>query len=140
MANNNQFVVKHGLLSKDSVFVTGSVIATDGFSGSLFGTSSFALSSSYSDESLSASYSLSSSFSDVSVSSSYSLTASYSLESTSASYALNSDNSVSSSYSLSSSYALTSSYATGLVLQSPSGYIYQLSVTDGGSITTQQIS
>jgi hypothetical protein len=64
-----EFVAKNGLISKGNVQVTSSVIAT-GFSGSLFGTASWATSASYSQTAsvllgtaTSASYSTTSSFS-----------------------------------------------------------------------------
>ena len=75
----NQFVAKNGLISKDSILVTGSVIASLGFTGSLYGTSSNTISSSYADNSNSSSYSLTASYADNSNSSSYSLTASYAM-------------------------------------------------------------
>lgn len=65
--------------------VTGSLRVTQGITGSLFGTSSWAISSSrsisssYSDSSISASYALTSSYSNTSTSASYALTASYAL-------------------------------------------------------------
>ena len=75
-----------------SLHVNGNIFATS-FTGSLFGTGSWAVSSSQA------------------ISSSYALSSSYSLTSTSASYALSASFSVSSSRAVSSSYALSASYA-----------------------------
>ncbi len=106
--------------SSKNVRISGSLIVTGSITGSLFGTASWAYSSSQAltasyvtgsiftntNPALSASYALSSSYS---VSSSYALSSSYSV---SASYALSSSYSVSSSYAVSSSYSLSSSFAT----------------------------
>ena len=68
------------IIPTGSLTVTGSVISTTGFSGSLFGTSSWASNA---------------------ISSSYALSASYAV---SASHALNADNAISASYALTASY------------------------------------
>jgi len=95
--------------------ITGSTTSTLGFTGSLFGTSSWAESAS---QAISSSYSLSSSYA---LSASYALSSSYSLSSSyalSASYAFN---------STSASYAQTSSYAVNLIV---SGGLTQLDYID----------
>ena len=99
--------------------LTGSLNASQGFTGSLFGTASQAISASHAPSSLTASYAVSSSHADnadQSISSSYALTASYALNvpvtasfAVSASHADNADNAISSSYALSASYAVNSS-------------------------------
>jgi len=86
-----------------SAVITGSLLATNyisgSFTGSLLGTSSYALTASNANNTVSSSYSLTSSYTFTALSSSYALTAS------------NANNALSSSYTLSSSYALTSSYS-----------------------------
>jgi len=89
----------------DTVLLTGSIIATS-FTGSLFGTSSFALSSS---QAQTASYVLSASYA---LSSSQAQTASYVVTAQTASYVLNA---VSASYALSASQAQTASYVLNAV-------------------------
>jgi hypothetical protein len=74
----NEFVTRNGLIAQANSQITGSLTVTGGITGSLFGTSSFAVSASYALNSTSASYSLNST------------TASYAINSTSASYALTS--------------------------------------------------
>jgi hypothetical protein len=85
-----------------STNINGVLTVTQGITGSLFGTASWALNAINASSSLnatSASYALSST------------SASYSLNSTSASYSLSSSRAISSSYALTSSYALSASYA-----------------------------
>jgi len=86
-----------------SAVITGSLLVTNyisgSFTGSLLGTSSYALTASNANNTVSSSYSLTSSYTFTALSSSYALTAS------------NANNALSSSYTLSSSYALTSSYS-----------------------------
>jgi hypothetical protein len=101
--------------------LTGSLNATQGFTGSLFGTASQAISASHAPSSLTASYAVSSSHADnadQSISSSYALTASFALNvpvtasfAVSASHADNADNAISSSYAVSASQANTSNTA-----------------------------
>jgi hypothetical protein len=70
----NEFVAKNGLISQKNSTITGSLIVTNGITGSLFGTSSWALNSitaSFIENAQTASYVLNA------VSSSYALTASY---------------------------------------------------------------
>jgi hypothetical protein len=95
-----------------SVTVSGSINATS-FTGSLFGTASYAsnaLSSSYALVSTSASYAATSTSASYA---SQATTASYANNATSASYSLTS---ISASYALSASYAATSSYAKNIVI------------------------
>ena len=86
-----------------SAVITGSLLVTNyisgSFTGSLLGTSSYALTASNANNTVSSSYSLTSSYTFTALSSSYAFTAS------------NTNNALSSSYTLSSSYALTSSYS-----------------------------
>jgi len=86
-----------------SAVITGSLLVTNyisgSFTGSLLGTSSYALTASNANNTVSSSYSLTSSYTFTALSSSYAFTAS------------NANNALSSSYTLSSSYALTSSYS-----------------------------
>ena len=86
-----------------SAVITGSLLVTNyisgSFTGSLLGTSSYALTASNANNTVSSSYSLTSSYTFTALSSSYTFTAS------------NANNALSSSYTLSSSYALTSSYS-----------------------------
>ncbi len=61
----NEFIIKNGFFSEGSSNVTGSLIVTQGITGSLFGTASYVLngeSSSYSLNSTSASYALTASY------------------------------------------------------------------------------
>jgi hypothetical protein len=102
------------VLSSGLVITSGSNISTNGYTGSLLGTASYASNAntaSYSLSSTSASYAVNS------TSASYALnstSASYSLNSTSASY---SDNSTSASYTLSASYAATASSADDFLVR-----------------------
>ena len=86
-----------------SAVITGSLLVTNyisgSFTGSLLGTSSYALTASNANNTVSSSYSLTSSYTFTALSSSYAFTTS------------NANNALSSSYTLSSSYALTSSYS-----------------------------
>jgi hypothetical protein len=116
----NGFVIDNGFNALSDSTVTGSLRVTNGITGSLQGTSSWAsnaISSSYALNATSASYSLSStsaSYALSSTSASYSLSstsASYALNATSASYALNGTSASYSVNSTSASYALTASYA-----------------------------
>jgi hypothetical protein len=125
--------------------LSGSLTATNGFTGSLLGTASYATNS------LSSSYALTASYYNGSVvSSSYALSSSYATNSLSSSYALTASyyngSVVSSSYALSSSYAtnsLSSSFATsasyaanGGVTQLLAGPNVTLSPTNGlGQVT-----
>ena len=88
-----------------SAVITGSLLVTNyisgSFTGSLLGTSSYALTASNANNTVSSSYTLSSS---------YALTSSYSFNSNSASYANNSNNSI---YAITASYALTTSGSSG---------------------------
>jgi hypothetical protein len=64
------FIANSGLISKDNSIITGSLSITNGITGSLFGTASYVITSSYSLSSATASYTLATSID----SSSYSLT------------------------------------------------------------------
>jgi hypothetical protein len=114
------------LLVSGSTTFTGSVSSLNGFSGSLFGTASWASNSinaitasyvslaqtaSYVLNAVSASFATTSSFALNSISASYALTSSFASNASSASYALSSSfasNAFSSSYALSASFASTS--------------------------------
>jgi hypothetical protein len=96
LLNNNALYLTGSFNVSGSTFFTGSVSSLNGFTGSLFGTSSWALSAS---QVTSASYALSSS---------YALSASFAVSSSravSSSFAISSSRAVSSSYALSASYA-----------------------------------
>jgi hypothetical protein len=103
--------------------ITGSVVTTTGFTGSLLGTASYALyavGAGAANSATSASYALSSSYS---VSSSYALSSSFAVSSSysiSSSYALSSSFAVSSSRAISSSFATTASYWSGSILNATS--------------------
>lgn len=94
-----------------SAVITGSLLVTDYISGSLtgslLGTSSYALTAS---NTISSSYALTASNANNTLSSSYALTSSYSFNSNSASYANTSSNSI---YAITASYALFASSSTG---------------------------
>lgn len=110
MPNWKKVVVSGSATSLSSLYVdtslTASIISGSQITGSLFGTASYAISSSYSDFATTASFALN--FNPQA-------TASYALEALTASYALNvPTGSVSSSYALSASYAETASYALAI--------------------------
>ena len=87
----NEFVARNGLIAQDNSIISGSLIVTNGITGSISGTGSYANNAN---------------------------SASYSLTATSASYAVNASSAVSSSYALdatSASFATTASYWTGSV-------------------------
>jgi hypothetical protein len=114
-----------------SLGITGSLNVTQGITGSLFGTSSWAIDAIRAQNVTTASYALTSSYSNNSTSASYALTASYIQNAQSASYVLN---------AVSSSFATTSSYATtalnGGVTQILAGTNVILSPTNGlGQVT-----
>ena len=100
----NEFKIKNGYLSEGNSQITGSLNVSAGITGSLFGTSSYAiqaLSASYvqtvqtSSYALSASYAISSSFSQTSQTASYvenAVSASYAAQALSASYATQAGN------------------------------------------------
>jgi len=74
----NEFVAKNGIIAQNNSVVSGSLVVTNGITGSLFGTSS---------QAVSASYTATSSFGFNAVSASYAFTASSASNSFSASYA-----------------------------------------------------
>ena len=76
----NEFVAKNGLISQKNSTITGSLIVTNGITGSLFGTSSWALNSltsSFVQTAQTASYVLQAVSSSFALTSSFSQTASY---------------------------------------------------------------
>lgn len=103
-----------------SLTLTGSVQSQNGFTGSLFGTSSFSTSASVS---ISSSIATSASYSDTSDASTTSISASYSLTATSASFATTASFASTLSPSatvVSASYATTASHALNIPTASPS--------------------
>ena len=106
-----------------SAVITGSLLVTSyisgSFTGSLLGTSSYALTASNANNTVSSSYTFTASnannalSSSYTLSSSYALTSSYSFNSNSASYANNSNNSNNSIYAITASYALVTSGSGG---------------------------
>ena len=87
----NEFVARNGLIAQDNSTISGSLIVTNGITGSISGTGSYANAAN---------------------------SASYASGSTSASYAVNASSAVSASYALtatSASFATTASYWTGSV-------------------------
>ncbi len=133
-----------------SAVITGSLLVTNyisgSFTGSLLGTSSYALTASNANNTVSSSYSLTSSYtftasnannalsSSYTLSSSYALTSSYSFNSNSASYANNSNNSI---YAITASYALTTS-GSGGGGGSGAGFPFSGSAVITGSLNVSQ--
>jgi len=109
-----------------SAVITGSLLVTNyisgSFTGSLLGTSSYALTASNANNT---------------VSSSYSLTSSYSFNSNSASYANESNNSNNSIYAITASYALTTS-GSGGGGGSGAGFPFSGSAVITGSLNVSQ--
>jgi hypothetical protein len=143
-----------------SAVITGSLLVTNyisgSFTGSLLGTSSYALTASNANNTVSSSYSLTSSYtftalsssyafttsnannalsSSYTLSSSYALTSSYSFNSNSASYANNSNNSI---YAITASYALTTSGSGGGGGGSGAGFPFSGSAVITGSLNVSQ--
>jgi hypothetical protein len=114
-----------------SAVITGSLLVTNyisgSFTGSLLGTSSYALTASNANNTVSSSYSLTSS---------YTFTASYSFNSNSASYANESNNSNNSIYAITASYALTTSGSGGG--GSGAGFPFSGSAVITGSLNVSQ--
>ena len=109
----NEFVARNGIIALNNSIVTGSLNVTAGITGSLFGTSSHAVTASFFGGSISTAVSASYASSSTS--------ASYASSSTSASYALNAGNTQtasfatnanSASYALNAGNAQTASFAT----------------------------
>ena len=135
-----------------SAVITGSLLVTNyisgSFTGSLLGTSSYALTASNANNTVSSSYSLTSSYtftasnannalsSSYTLSSSYALTSSYSFNSNSASYANESNNSNNSIYAITASYALTTSGSGGG--GSGAGFPFSGSAVITGSLNVSQ--
>jgi len=126
-----------------SAVITGSLLVTNyisgSFTGSLLGTSSYALTASNANNTVSSSYALTSSYTftasnaNNALSSSYALTSSYSFNSNSASYANNSNNSI---YAITASYALTTSGSGGG--GSGAGFPFSGSAVITGSLNVSQ--
>ena len=146
-----------------SAVITGSLLVTNyisgSFTGSLLGTSSYALTASNANNTVSSSYSLTSSYtftalsssyafttsnannalsSSYTLSSSYALTSSYSFNSNSASYANESNNSNNSIYAITASYALTTSGSGGGGGGSGAGFPFSGSAVITGSLSVSQ--
>jgi len=131
-----------------SAVITGSLLVTNyisgSFTGSLLGTSSYALTASNANNTVSSSYSLTSSYtftalsSSYTLSSSYALTSSYSFNSNSASYANESNNSNNSIYAITASYALTTSGSGGGGGGSGAGFPFSGSAVITGSLNVSQ--
>jgi len=121
----SEFVIRNGLISKKNVFVTGSVTAQS-FTGSIQGTSSFSLSSSWSPnvEFISSSWSSASISSSVSINSNTSdfaliagntlFTSSFAILAGTSDFALIAGNTL-----FTSSYAITSSHVQNGLLHRP---------------------
>ena len=139
-----------------SAVITGSLLVTNyisgSFTGSLLGTSSYALTASNANNTVSSSYSLTSSYTftalsssyaftasnaNNALSSSYALTSSYSFNSNSASYANESNNSNNSIYAITASYALTTS-GSGGGGGSGAGFPFSGSAVITGSLSVSQ--
>ena len=149
----NEFVARNGIIALNNTQITGSLSATNGFTGSLLGTaatasyvenaqtasyvlngisSSFALTASYAINAGTAQLALNAYTADTAFSSSYAVTSSYALQATSASYALTS------SYvlqAISASYALTSSYPINVT----GSTLYSTNPIAGAANTTNSI-
>jgi hypothetical protein len=114
----NEFKIKNGYLSEGNSQITGSLNVSAGITGSLFGTSSYAI------QALSASYVQTVQTASYVLSASYAVTASYVQNAQSASYVLSASYARTASYvqtaqtasyvlhAVSASYATTASYAT----------------------------
>jgi hypothetical protein len=144
--------------------ITGSLNVNSGITGSLFGTSSWAVSASHAPSALTSSFAVSASYavsssnsvsssyalsSSVSVSSSYALSSSVSVSSSyalsgsnsiSASYAISASNAQSASVSVSSSYALSSSFAVSSSNAVSSSYAFSASYSQTSSFSLNTIS
>ena len=117
----NEFIIKKGLISKANSIVSGSLIVTDGVSGSFSGSfegDGSGLTNVTASFSPTSSYALTASYVETAQTASYvetAQTASYVLNAVSSSYALSASYAVSASYEitheLSSSYAETASFA-----------------------------
>ncbi len=99
-----------------SLTLTGSVQSLSGYTGSLFGTSSFATSASVS---VSSSRAISASYSTIADAAATSTSASYSLTTTSASYALAATSASFATSATSASYATTASFALNTPIGTP---------------------
>lgn len=124
----NEFVARTGLISKQNAYVTGSVTATQGFTGSLEGTASWArnaimaVSASWASTSFVATSASFASTSFIATSATSASWASASFVAISASFASSSDVSVSSSFA---SQSLTASSLSGLPLVNTSSILVQ---------------
>jgi len=70
----NEFIARNGLIAQNNSTITGSLIVTNGITGSLFGTASFSTNATSASFSTTSSFTTTSSFS---VTSSYAITASF---------------------------------------------------------------
>jgi hypothetical protein len=105
----NEFVARNGLIAQDNSIISGSLIVTNGITGSISGTGSYA------NNANSASYSLTATSSSYAVNASSAVSSSYALDATSASFA------TTASYWTGSVNAITSSFATNAGLLNSTG-------------------
>lgn len=154
----NEFVARNGIIALNNTIVTGSVTATTGFTGSLFGTASWALnsltSSFLSGSVTSASYAFTASSATnafQSVSSSFAFTASSAtnaFQAVSASYAFTASSATNAFQATSASFAFTASSAVNstnaLTASSADNFVVRQSITASsalinGTITAQTL-
>jgi hypothetical protein len=139
----NEFVARNGLISQNNSTVTGSLTVTNGITGSLFGTASWAsnsITSSYILNAVSASFASTASFLPVGT---YSITSSWATNALTASflpvgtYNITSSWTQSASQAISSSFVTTASYAlNGGVTQIIAGTNISISPSNGlGAVT-----
>jgi hypothetical protein len=105
----NEFVARNGLIAQDNSIISGSLIVTNGITGSISGTGSYA------NNANSASYSLTATSASYAVNAASAVSASYALDATSASFA------TTASYWTGSVNAITSSFATNAGLLNSTG-------------------
>ena len=117
----NEFIARNGLIAQNNSTVTGSLVVTDGITGSLYGTASWATNASTSSYVLNA------------VSSSFSTTSSYALT---ASYALNGGGGSVTGGALSGSFGITIDGGGSAITTGNKGY---LTIPYGGTITGWRI-
>jgi len=117
----NEFIARNGLIAQNNSTVTGSLVVTDGITGSLYGTASWATNASTSSYVLNA------------VSSSFSTTSSYALT---ASYALNGGGGSVTGGTLSGSFGITIDGGGSAITTGNKGY---LTIPYGGTITGWRI-
>jgi fructose-specific component phosphotransferase system IIB-like protein len=136
-----------------SLSITGSVVSTQGMSGSFTGSfggnlngtallatsASYALTSSFGSTSISASYALTSSFGSTSISASYAQTASYVLNAVSASFATSASTAISSSFATTASFARVFPF-TGSAVILGSLEVSSTSLINGITIGSKNVS